>query len=723
MTPLIRIEDLPLEDNVRRIISSWGITALYPPQAEVIKRGLHRSGNFILASATASGKTLIAEISSLYSLFRGEKVLYVVPLRALASEKYSEISNHLEPLGYKLRISVGDYDSSEEPLSSYDVIITTYEKLDSIIRHSPSWLKDVGAVVFDEIHYVGTVGRGAIVEMTIAKFMDSNPTARRIALSATITNLEELARWLEAEHISSSWRPVPLKTGVFNNDTILFDNGDIIKVDNKEDDDLINLLRSDICSSQTLIFCGQRKTAVNLAVKLANKIGERSKETEELSRRIAEADPYSSMHKVLSDVVAKGVAFHHAGLSHEIRSMVEEGFRGRVIRILTATPTLAAGVNLPARTVIIRDHKRYDQEVGFSTEIPVFEIKQMMGRAGRPLYDERGYGIIMAKSKREAKIIIDRYIKGIPEPIASRLNDMTQLRAQILSVIAMKGQIDMDGLRKFLSRTLFSVQIGVDRIRSAIKSIVEFLAKNGLIEVDDGIMVPTALGRRTSELYIDPVSAIMMRDSVNRASSLLSAKKIDELESSLFQTLSFLPDMPPLGVTRGEVESFVEEEFNTLLPIEKLPIGSYIDVVRAVKSYYVLKSWIEEMREGEIERRFGVEPGDLHRFVETASWMLYSFSEVSKLCGKKDLAKFLLEESMRVQYGIRKDLIELVKLEGIGRVRARALYRSGFVSIREIARAKPEDLMKVPGIGEVLAKRIINDAKRRISYADPSNRE
>jgi helicase len=234
---------------------------------------------------------------------------------------------------------------------------------------------------------------------------------------------------------------------------------------------------------------------------------------------------------------------------------------------------------------------------------------------------------------------------------------------------------------------------------------------------------PPALGRRTSELYIDPVSAIMMRDSVDRASSLLSAKKIDELESSLFQTLSFLPDMPPLGVTRGEVESFVEEEFNTLLPIEKLPIGSYIDVVRAVKSYYVLKSWIEEMREGEIERRFGVEPGDLHRFVETASWMLYSFSEVSKLCGKKDLAKFLLEESMRVQYGIRKDLIELVKLEGIGRVRARALYRSGFVSIREIARAKPEDLMKVPGIGEVLAKRIINDAKRRISYADPSNRE
>ncbi len=717
---MIRMEDLPLEDRVRKIVSSWGITALYPPQAEVIKRGLHRSGNFILASATASGKTLIAEISSLYSLFKGEKVLYVVPLRALASEKYSEISKHLEPLGYNLRISVGDYDSSEEPLSAYDVIITTYEKLDSIIRHSPSWLSDVGTAVFDEIHYVGAVGRGAIVEMTVAKFMDSNPDARRIALSATITNLEELARWLDADYVSSSWRPVPLKTGVFSNDTIMFEDGEVVRVDDR-DDDLINLLRSDICSSQTLIFCGQRRTAVNLAVKIANKIGEGSKEAEEISRKIAEADPYSSMHRVLSEIVAKGVAFHHAGLSHDVRSIIEEGFRRRIIRFLTATPTLAAGVNLPARTVIIKDYKRYDQEVGFSTEIPVFEIKQMMGRAGRPVYDERGYGIIMARSKKEARTIMERYIKGIPEPIASRLNDLTQLRAQILSVIAMKGRIDMSGLRKFLNRTLFSVQIGVDRIRSAIRSIVEFLAKNELIYIKNEMMTPTLLGKRTSELYIDPVSAIMMRDSIERASVLLSSGRLDELESCLFQTLSFLPDMPQISVVRGE--EFSEEEFDALIPIERLPISSYADIIRAIKSYYVLKSWIEEMREGEIEKKFGVEPGDLHRFVETASWMLYSFSEISRLCGKEDLARFLREESMRVQYGIRKDLIELVKLEGVGRVRARALYRSGFVSIREIARAKPEDLMRVPGIGEVLAKRIINDARRRINNASSPDRK
>ncbi|MGC9104310.1 MAG: DEAD/DEAH box helicase [Candidatus Methanodesulfokora sp.] len=717
---MIRMEDLPLEDHVREIVSSWGITALYPPQAEVIKRGLHRSGNFILASATASGKTLIAEISSLYSLFKGEKVLYVVPLRALASEKYSEISKHLEPLGYNLRISVGDYDSSEEPLSAYDVIITTYEKLDSIIRHSPSWLSDVGTAVFDEIHYVGAVGRGAIVEMTVAKFMDSNPDARRIALSATITNLEELARWLDADYVSSSWRPVPLKTGVFSNDTIMFEDGEVVRVDDR-DDDLINLLRSDICSSQTLIFCGQRRTAVNLAVKIANKIGEGSKEAEEISRKIAEADPYSSMHRVLSEIVAKGVAFHHAGLSHDVRSIIEEGFRRRIIRFLTATPTLAAGVNLPARTVIIKDYKRYDQEVGFSTEIPVFEIKQMMGRAGRPVYDERGYGIIMARSKKEARTIMERYIKGIPEPIASRLNDLTQLRAQILSVIAMKGRINMSGLRKFLNRTLFSVQIGVDRIRSAIRSIVEFLAKNELIYINNEMMTPTLLGKRTSELYIDPVSAIMMRDSIERASVLLSSGRLDELESCLFQTLSFLPDMPQISVVRGE--EFSEEEFDALIPIERLPISSYADIIRAIKSYYVLKSWIEEMREGEIEKKFGVEPGDLHRFVETASWMLYSFSEISRLCGKEDLARFLREESMRVQYGIRKDLIELVKLEGVGRVRARALYRSGFVSIREIARAKPEDLMRVPGIGEVLAKRIINDARRRINNASSPDRK
>ncbi len=174
--------------------------------------------NLIVSAPTASGKTWIAELFSLYAIFHNHaKVVYTVPLKALANEKYREFK---EFKNIKVGISTGDFDATDNFLKDYNLIITTCEKLDSLIRHNAIWLDDVKLLVVDEIHMINDASRGSVVEMVVAYFYDK---ARILGLSATISNANELAEWLKADLIKSNERPVKLKYGALKNNVIYFD--------------------------------------------------------------------------------------------------------------------------------------------------------------------------------------------------------------------------------------------------------------------------------------------------------------------------------------------------------------------------------------------------------------------------------------------------------------------------------------------------------------------
>jgi helicase len=197
------------------------ISELRPSQEKAVAQGLFEGKNLLVCTPTASGKTLIAEMAAVNGILnRVGKAIYIVPLKALASEKHKEFSRKYP--GVRVALSVGDLDTNDPDIGTYDFIITTSEKLDSLIRHHTPWLRDVKTVIIDEIHLLNDPGRGPTLEILITILRKLLKDIQLIGLSATIGNPEELAGWLSAQLVEDSWRPVELKEGVYFENKIEF---------------------------------------------------------------------------------------------------------------------------------------------------------------------------------------------------------------------------------------------------------------------------------------------------------------------------------------------------------------------------------------------------------------------------------------------------------------------------------------------------------------------
>ena len=425
----------PTELNIPKVviqkILDRGIDDLYPPQEDAIKTGVLEGKNLVLSSPTASGKTLIAELCALkHVLERGGKVLYLTPLRALTWEKYEEFQEYTDiekPDGKKIRVGVssGDMDNSSPWLQAYDIVITTNEKCDSLLRHRSPWMTGISLVIADEIHLIGS-DRGPTLEVSLARLRQMSPDIQVLALSATISNSDEVAEWLKAESVTTDWRPVELREGVALGSHINFKDGQVQGIEQYHKQDPVNLALNSIDDGgQVLIFVESRRRAQSTARTTGNALKKRlsRREQTELHRIAAEISSHGEKTRLtddLAEIVSNGAAFHHAGLNRDHRRIIETAFKEGYIKILSATPTLAAGVNLPARTVVIGNYRRFMPGYGMQP-IKVLEYKQMSGRAGRPQYDKEGVALLIASSEDEQDFLMEDYILSNPERIDSRL--------------------------------------------------------------------------------------------------------------------------------------------------------------------------------------------------------------------------------------------------------------------------------------------------------------
>ncbi len=678
-----------------------GIRELTPPQQLAVDKGLLENKNLVVASPTASGKTLIAEIAcAIAILSKGRKAVYIAPMRALAQEKYNEFKDAYPYIS--TAISIGDLDSNDLWLKDYKMIFFSTEKFDSLLRHGIDWLQSIGCIIFDEVHMLGDASRGPTLELLMTK-LSMTCDAQAIALSATIGNAEEIAEWAKAELVVSDYRPVKLTKGVLHGENAYYGTGSKLserKLLGESRIPEIRLVEDTLeQKKQILIFYSTKKNTESGAARLAHNVKERLSreevmELQEISSKVLNVlDRPTEQCIKLSNLVSNGVAFHHSGLLNQQRSIIEDAFKSNRIKAICSTTTLGYGVNLPAHTVLIRDSSRYEN--GYGERLGINEMTQLFGRAGRPKYDNEGRALVAASTKEKAKELA-KYIGSDPEPIESALGVAPVLRTHILAFIAENFLNDEKSMQKFMSKSFYSFQYGNQRhINNLIEEIISELARWEFIEMENRSYRATRLGKRISELYIDPLSARWIVDSLG-----------NELDTMgiLYMISNTLEMRPHVRITQEAEEMhasylFMNNTSDAYGDYYKLSNEYY--PVRAFSTALMLRDWMEETKEPEIVKRYSSTPGALYSKLTNADWLVYSAAEIARIL-KKSQHK-LIQARVRLRYGIKEELLNLVRLEQIGRIRARMLYNNGIKRVSDIL-ANREKVRLV--LGNDIAERV-----------------
>ncbi len=705
----MKVSELGVGKKAEEVFGSEGVETLFPPQEEAVKAGVMEGESLVLSTPTASGKTAIAELAALGAMRRGGQVAYIVPLRALASEKFADFQKWGK-LGFRVGLQMGDLDSKFLPRkNTADLLIATAEKCDSILRSRPDWFRDVRLLVIDEIHLI-TTDRGPTYEVLLAKFRKMFPGVQVLGLSATIGNAGELGEWLGAKVIKSGWRPVRLTQRIKQG------KGKALMSEARKTMDE---------GAQSLVFVNSRRSAEAVADRFAERFRklldeETAKALERTSQEILGAlSTPTAQCKRLANAVRGGAAFHHAGLVNKQRGLVEQAFKQGLIKVITATPTLAAGLNMPARKVIIRDIKRY---TGFGLDyIPVLEYLQMAGRAGRPKYDKEGESVLLAKTPYEMEFLEENYIEGEPENIHSRLGVEPVLRTHVLASVASGFTHDKKGLMDFFEATFFAHEYGTGgEFKRKVDRVLRQLEKWGFIKskggerggelfvsasdigeqkTDDARLIATPLGSRVSELYIDPETAhdfVEVFEDPERAAGV-----------GTFGLLEFMcsaSEMRPLLRVRKKEEDemwglYYEQEHKLLTN------QSDSDYLNRFKTALMLNDWIEERTEDWILKNYGMAPGLVRIKLNSARWLAYSFSElVPYIKTDKASRRELQKLETRLKHGIREELLPLASVKGVGRVRARRLFKAGIRGRKNLRGASAGRLEEL--LGEKTAEKV-----------------
>ena len=841
MVDEVRELDLP-QNVIDLLVDEWKITRLHPPQAEALPIALSGE-NLLLAIPTASGKSLIAYLAIIQRILvdaPGSRAFYLVPLKALASEKVGELRQAGEYLGFSVGMAVGDRAGETVSLDEADVIVATSEKFDSLMRNRDGFLNQVSIVVADEVHLIHDHSRGPTMEVNLARVKHERPDAQIIALSATVGNADDIADWLKATKIQSDWRPVILRYGTVCDGLVeprLQVGPDVENMElpppftlDDEGDDLRNVLSSTVSDGgQVLVFRSTRRYAEGSATKLGKWFSKRMqswlKESDkapegfdvdariaklaDLAREVESSEESTLMGERLAEALRGGVAFHHAGLTTGQRRIIEDAFRNRILFAICATPTLAAGVNLPARRVVVRDLTRWDD--GLNRPLPRMEVHQMLGRAGRPRYDPLGDAWLIARHLEHADDIADLYFNNDPEDVESKLAADPAMRVHVLAAIATGGQRDRDSLGRFFQQTFLGHGVENDWLQGRIDGIIAWLTEHRFIERtgedpsvakrlaasesieteeewDDekpmwaqsaesieGVglqeyvepkprpkrpavigfqtagelstpppeeVIPdspamtyaaTPFGERVSRLYLDPLSGLILREGLRKARKILCRIIEDRSISpwALLHLVTCTPDFPPLWPSGKQMQMMSEKvgamSDQTLLDGHELNSLGYMPEAESLaKSAWTLEQWIDESTLREIERDLGVAPGDLRVRVDHADWLM---NAARQICANDEETDPLLVDSdvelieildimrRRIPNGCREDLLSLISIRGVGRVRARTLANHGYrtpLEICGITKKAAQKLADERGWSPQLVQNIMQSAERAI---------
>lgn len=558
---LVSISTLP--EWARSAFPSGETSTLNKIQSKVFPTAFGDDTNILLCAPTGAGKTNVAMLTILNTLYHfrnGDgsfdlnafKIVYIAPLKALVQEQTRELSRRLEQYGIKVEELTGDSNLTKQQISETQILVTTPEKWDVITRKNSdtSYTNLVSLLIIDEIHLLHDE-RGPVLESIVARTIRNveytNRDVRLVGLSATLPNYVDVAKFLRVEedkglfYFDASYRPCPLAQQFIG----ITERNSFKKTVAMNEACYDKILEA-AGKHQVIIFVHSRKDTQRTAKWLRDKLLEEGKlnlflKSDAASQEILRTEAEKTKDTGLQDLLSTGFAIHHAGLSRDDRSRSEDLFAEGLCQILVSTATLAWGVNLPAHTVIIKGTEVYSPNKGDWTQLSPQDILQMLGRAGRPRYDESGEGIIItSQSEIQYYLAVLNQQLPIESQLMSKVAD--NLNAEIVSgtVKSLKDGVDWLGYSYLYVRMLRSpgvYRVGADyaddetlewKRTDLIHSALSILHQNNLVVYDQntGNIQSTELGRISSHYYINYESMSFYNNNLKSHSSVIDIFRI-----------------------------------------------------------------------------------------------------------------------------------------------------------------------------------------------------
>lgn len=475
-------------------------------------------------------------------------------------------------------------------------------------------------------------------------------------------------------------------------------------------------------NKQALVFVNSKRSAEKCAEDISKKC---EKSLYEFKENVLNVLPKPTRQcERLAKCVEKGIAFHHSGLAPKQKELIEDGFRDGKIKIICCTTTMAAGMDLPAFRSIIKDVKRYTHH-GMDY-IPVIEYHQCAGRAGRPGKEDYGEAIVIAKDEFNKQEIIERFILGKPENIDSKLAVEPVLRVYILSLVVSGIAKTKPSLIEFFSKTFWAYQYkDMKELGNIINKMLTLLRDWGFIKKDnmdfvpanelgDGRLIPTKLGERVAQLYLDPFTANHLIKGIEKAGKFVEP-------FALLQLICNTLEMRPLIRVKAKEEEFFEnlfgeKETEILSEIPSFFDYEYSDFLDSIKTTNMFLDWMNEEEEETLLEKYNVRPGETRYKISRGDWLLYSLKELSIILDKKWLTKDIEKLRVRIKYGVKEELLALLKLKNIGRVRARKMFDAGLKTLKDVKE------INISRLGKLIGEKTAGNVKKQLGVIEKNEK-
>ncbi|XP_071632237.1 DNA polymerase theta isoform X1 [Temnothorax longispinosus] len=712
-----------LPPNILQKYTARGVERMFPWQMECLSNRLvtQERRNLVYSAPTSAGKTFVAEVLLIKTVLeKQKKVIFILPFVSVVREKMYYFQDLLSDSGIRVEGFMGG-NVPPGGFAATHVAIATIEKANSLVNRlmEEKDLSSLGAVIIDELHLLGDPNRGYLLELLLTKLKymtvhNDDINIQLIGMSATLPNLPLLAKWLGAELYKTEFRPIPLneyckiEANIYDNKLNLVRKLTELQELETDVDNILQLCIETIGASHSvLIFCPTKKWCEKLAEQIAatffklgrenTKLGEILKKeiTPELIHETLEQlkrSP-SGLDKILKNTISFGVAFHHAGLTMDERDIIEGSFRTGSLRVLIATSTLSSGVNLPARRVIIRS------PLFGGSPLNTLTYKQMIGRAGRMGKDSAGESILICKpNERNAATSL---LSAALDPIESCLNDSTLLIRALLEAVASEVLYTYEDLELYINCTLLSLN-GQSDVRAFSNEAMKFLLDNEFLLLQtterESRWVATPLGKACLAASIPPREGLFLFEELQKArrcfvldtelhviylvTPLSSGCQIGTVDWMTFHELwnAMSESERRVGKLVGVEERFVLSAIRGVVKPGKL-----LNIHRRFYSALALHDLVKEMPLHAVCKKYGCCRGVLQTLQQSAATYAGMVTQFCKQLGWDCMELLVNQFQTRLQFGVCRELLDLLRLPMLNGLRARSLYKQGIETVADLA--------------------------------------